>query len=735
MAYSQNFQQRRRYFMNCAATIGAIFLIASPCCAQSKPAAQQAGMPGFQDLNKYPGLLPELGNLIQKLEQNVKYPEARGESRLLPLLPPSTLMYAAFPNYGDAVHQSLKVFHEELQESAVLRDWWEHGEMAKEGPKIEDSLEKLYQLHQYLGEEIVVSAAMKGKEPSVLIVAEVQKPGLKKFLQDLVTQVADKSKSDVRIFDPQELAAATDAVPPQQLVVLVRADFVVAASDLATLRIFNAKLDRGLKEFVSTPFGQRVANEYESGVTMLAAADLHKMINQAPPSAKENATFQNSGFADMKYFVWGHKTVDGKAVSQAELSFSTPRHGAAAWLANSGPLSSLDFVSPKAIFAGTVVLTNPAQILDDVKLLTSSSKSNPFAGLEQMEQALNISLKGDVLSHLTGELTVELDSITPPKAVWKVILKVNEAGHLKQVLGTLLAAAHFEAQQSDDGGVTYYTVRVPSPKNAVEIGYAFADGHLIVASSREGVAEAVRLHASGESLGKSQKLYSALPPGHSLDASVLLYQDPVAMAALTLQQLPPETRGLLPQFLGDAPPTVAGVYGEESAIREATKGGGFDVGAAMIVAAIAIPNLLRSRMAANEASAVGALRTVNTAQITYSATYPERGFAPALSVLGSDPRGPNAYSADHAGLIDNTLGNESCTANAWCTKSGYRFRVRGVCIQRACMEFVAIATPVDNNTGARSFCSTSNGVIRFKLGAPITVPISAAECKAWTPLR
>ena len=53
----------------------------------------------------------------------------------------------------------------------------------------------------------------------------------------------------------------------------------------------------------------------------------------------------------------------------------------------------------------------------------------------------------------------------------------------------------------------------------------------------------------------------------------------------------------------------------------------------LIIAAIAIPNLLRSRIAANEASAVGSLRTLNTAEITYNTTYPTIGFACSLGVL------------------------------------------------------------------------------------------------------
>src|SRR6266576_3592572 len=56
----------------------------------------------------------------------------------------------------------------------------------------------------------------------------------------------------------------------------------------------------------------------------------------------------------------------------------------------------------------------------------------------------------------------------------------------------------------------------------------------------------------------------------------------------------------------------------------------------LIIAAIAIPNLLRSRMAANEASAVSSLRTINTAEVTFSTTYPSVGFA-ALGALGGSP--------------------------------------------------------------------------------------------------
>ena len=249
-----------------------IFFLASACAAQATPAGQPPEVPWPQDLNKYPGLLPEFGRLVDKLQHNLRFPSVHLQSRLLSLLPESTIFYAAFPNYGDVTHQALKVFRQELQESSVLRDWWQHGEVAAAGPKVEDSLEKVYQLSQFLGEEIVVSGGTECREPNLLIIAEVRKPGLKKLLEQAM-----------RVLDLQELATAEDRRPAEELVVLVRPDFVVGALDLSTLRSFNARLDWNSRAFASTPFGQRVAQAYEGGTTILAAADLHKILNQVPP--------------------------------------------------------------------------------------------------------------------------------------------------------------------------------------------------------------------------------------------------------------------------------------------------------------------------------------------------------------------------------------------------------------------------------------------------------------------
>jgi hypothetical protein len=103
---------------------------------------------------------------------------------LLPLLPESTIFYAAFPNYATVAQQALQVFRRERQESAVLRNWWQHGEIARSGPKVEDALEEFYQCSQIFGRRNHrLWRSQWHAPPNIAIIAEVRKPGFKDFLE------------------------------------------------------------------------------------------------------------------------------------------------------------------------------------------------------------------------------------------------------------------------------------------------------------------------------------------------------------------------------------------------------------------------------------------------------------------------------------------------------------------------------------------------------------------------
>jgi prepilin-type N-terminal cleavage/methylation domain-containing protein len=129
----------------------------------------------------------------------------------------------------------------------------------------------------------------------------------------------------------------------------------------------------------------------------------------------------------------------------------------------------------------------------------------------------------------------------------------------------------------------------------------------------------------------------------------------------------------------------------------------------LIIAAIAIPNLLRSRIAANEASAVGSMRTINTSEVTYAATYPDIGFSADLKSLGG--ASTDTPSSTTAMLLDNTLALAT-TVDA--NKSGYYFAYTQTA-GKPSTAYTLDGRPVKfNSTGLRSFFTDQSGVIRYE---------------------
>jgi prepilin-type N-terminal cleavage/methylation domain-containing protein len=144
----------------------------------------------------------------------------------------------------------------------------------------------------------------------------------------------------------------------------------------------------------------------------------------------------------------------------------------------------------------------------------------------------------------------------------------------------------------------------------------------------------------------------------------------------------------------------------------------------LIIAAIAIPNLLRARISANEASAVGSVRDINTAQVAYNSSYPTIGFATTLSALAGTSCTPPGSTG--ACIIDTLLASG--------TKSGYSFALSNggsSNTPQGSYELDAKPTTV-NQTGVRYFCSVADAVVRYGTGAAFT----GSNCQSTgTPLQ
>ena len=152
----------------------------------------------------------------------------------------------------------------------------------------------------------------------------------------------------------------------------------------------------------------------------------------------------------------------------------------------------------------------------------------------------------------------------------------------------------------------------------------------------------------------------------------------------------------------------------------------------LIIAAIAIPNLMRARMAANDSSAAASERTIVTAEIGYFAAYPTVGYAANLAALGG--AAPCVPGVATGCLIDNNLAQNGTPIGTG--KSGYTFLAQPVVPAGSVIpiQFETETVPLSNQTGTKSLCAVEDGVVRMNAPGNIGAAGGYAGCQAFNPM-
>ena len=149
----------------------------------------------------------------------------------------------------------------------------------------------------------------------------------------------------------------------------------------------------------------------------------------------------------------------------------------------------------------------------------------------------------------------------------------------------------------------------------------------------------------------------------------------------------------------------------------------------LIIAAIAIPNLLQARIAANESSAAAGLHVLQTAEVSYSTAYPTVGFADGMAQLGG--ASPCTPASTAACLVDNVL---ATAIPGGVGKSGYLYQATGNKSGGSTNTgYVVAAAPVAfPSSGNHDFCSTSDVTLHEKMGTAGDLPVTTeAACVAF----
>jgi type IV pilus assembly protein PilA len=149
----------------------------------------------------------------------------------------------------------------------------------------------------------------------------------------------------------------------------------------------------------------------------------------------------------------------------------------------------------------------------------------------------------------------------------------------------------------------------------------------------------------------------------------------------------------------------------------------------LIIAAIAIPNLMRARMAANDSSAAASEHTIIVGEVGYLGAYPALGYG-TLAQLGGGAS-PCVPAPATGCLIDNNL----ATNGGALGKSGYTFASIPGGTALTGWNFYTTAAPLSNVTGTKAFCAVDDGVVRVAAPGVIIAPAGYGACQGLTPMQ
>ncbi len=454
----------------------------------------------------------------------------RHESKLLPLVPEGTAVYAAVPNVSGAVADAGAKIRDLIRQNPELQAAWEgksgHGPAQAD---VDETLARFRELGGLLGDELVVAVRdVHGERPSVLILAETSDPErLKAALADGLSRLKAGDKETAPVCLVEDPTRIPDAAG---FFIYVDDGVMAAATDAGSLRRFAA----GKSAFAETPFHAEIARAYREGVSWLVAADLAALRDPGMTARDaEGREIASAGVEQLRYVVLEHKTVGQQPQLRASLDFAGKRQGVPAWLGSPAPMGSLEFVSPDAAAAACVLVEEPEAILDEILQAASGSGGDALAGLLQFQQEHNVNVRDDLAAPLGGEFLVALDGPVLPTPAWKAVLLVDDPARLQQTIETLVA--DFSRRLQDEGkpglalaaepleGVPAWSLAMAGAEPSLH--YVFWEGYLVMAPSRAQLSDAIRNRASGYTLPRSEAFQSALPVDGHGQFSAILYQN------------------------------------------------------------------------------------------------------------------------------------------------------------------------------------------------------------------
>ena len=478
-------------------------------------------------------LLREFVQLKEKLE-TIPLPGLRTSSRLLDLAPTSTVMYVSIPNLGPTLAEANRLFQDQLQQSTVLREWWERSRGGKRAPNVQEVVDRVRRFSDYLGEEIVFALSVGGdqKGPSGVVIAEVQRAGLREFIEAELAKMAAAGNPDT---DFQVIEGPGPVKPrgPGHLLVVLHGNRVVAGENAALIDAVLRNIDTPTAApFSATEFGRAISETIHRGTGILLAADLQRMSSLDKGAKSNTATFERMGLRQAKFLLAEQKPFGKETQHSAVIRFDGARQGIASWLGAPAAIGGLGFISPDAQVVWSAVLKNPEQLLADLFAVDPEQ----FRRFQEAQRKGGIDI-AEIAKSLGSEVTFAIDGPLVPTVSWKAALEVTNAAALQETMERFVRAGNLlmEIQgvgsritldnETSDGRVFYQLRTTGGQMRIPEIHYVYTEGYLLAAPSRALLLSSMQNRQAGVTLVRSDKFRSLLPADHHANFSGMVYQN------------------------------------------------------------------------------------------------------------------------------------------------------------------------------------------------------------------
>ncbi len=551
---------------------------------------------------RYTQTLDALTSLNKELNA-VQQPDVRHSTRLLDMMPANTVLYAAVPNLAASIVESNRIIEEKIQQNPALHDWFQN----RREPGVNSAMAAIRDFGDQLGDEIAVGAGMddKGEPVAPIVLAELKNPGGFHAFFDAEMQKLNadgKNRPQITwIDDPKTAQPVADSKSGDKGVyVWINGDVLVASPKLDEVQRIANTPQSG---FASTAFRNRIADVYRDGAGIVVGADLEKILARVKTeqkntgdAGKHEQALTQLGVMNLKTFVLDQKKTDGKTHTRAVLGYDKAEHGITAWLAQPGPMGSIDYISPDANIAAGFVVKNPTAVVNDLLSVINSVCPDLNKHFEDLEKNHGLNLRNDIAAPLGGEYAFAIDGPILPTPSWKLVFQVNDPTHLQQTFERVVNEVNAQAtkegkkglewDRADAGGRTFYTLR--SADFGFEVNYVFTNGYLIAGPSRALVEQALRYHDSGTTLKTSPKFTAGLPADGQVNFSAFVYHN-IAPLVQPLTKLGGPNLPSGPQramtMAAMMEPTLAYAYayGDHMEVAANTEGGPFGLSPATLL--------------------------------------------------------------------------------------------------------------------------------------------------------